>query len=185
MRYTVWLNALAGLHLGAAVCLVLMCILGTGDSDAGVLWLSFAFTATVIAYGLWSRRPWIRAAVVLAYGILVLGPPILILSMILPMILTPKGDGAGFAVIIAFYIACYWAGVTPIAVLMLWLLYGHRGKQVFGQINTVRFGLNEVSVALLFCGLILGGIAQAFGYTIGVVMLLLALSLGGIAWFVR
>jgi hypothetical protein len=180
MRYTAWLNVLAGLHLGIAVCLVLMCI-GTGDQDVALLYLSFSFTTAMIAYGLWFRRRWVRAAVVLVYGILVLGLPILILLIML----LAKGDAAGFAPIIAFYIACFWAGVTPLAALMLWSLCGRRARQVLGEINTVRFGLRDVCVLLLLCGLILGGIAQGFLYPIGVVMLLLALGLAGIAWFLR
>ena len=180
MRYALWLNMLAGLHFGAAICLALMCIC-TGDREVALLYLSFAFTTALIAYGLWSRRPWIRAGVVLVYGILVLGLPISILSIVL----LAKGEGAGFAAIIASYIACFWFGATPIAALMLWSLYGRRARDVFGEINTVRFGLNEVSVLLVLCGLILGGIVQAFGYQIGVVLLLLVLALVGIAWFLR
>ncbi len=180
MRYNLWLNVLAGLHLGAAVCLVLMCIC-TGDREVGLLCLSFAFTTALIAHGLWFRRPWIRAGVVLVYGIPVLGLPILILSIIS----TAKGDGAGFAILFAIYFAFFWAGIIPIAALMLWSLYGRRARQVLGEINTVRFGLTEASVLLLLCGVILGGIAQGFGYQIGVVVLLLALTLVGIAWFLR
>ena len=101
------------------------------------------------------------------YGIPVLGLPILTL---LAMLLA-KGEAEGFAGIIAFYIACFWAGVTPIAPLMLWSLYGRSGRQVLGEINTARFGLTEASVLLLICGVILGGFAWAFGYQIGVVML--------------
>ena len=115
------------------------------------------------------------------YGIPVLGLPMVILSIVC----TAKSDGAGFAMLFAFYIACFWAAVTPIAALMLWSLYGRRGRQVLAEINTVRFGLTEVSVLLLLCGVILGGIAQAFGSQIGVVMLLLALCLAAIAWFLR
>ncbi len=114
MRYTVWLNVLAGLHLGAGLFLVLMYVCA-GDSEVGLLCLSFAFTAAVIAYGLWFRQPWTRSAVVLVYGILVLGPPILILLTLS----TAKGDTAGFAPILAFYIACFWAGITLVAALML------------------------------------------------------------------
>jgi hypothetical protein len=118
----------------------------------------FACATAVIAYGLWFRRPWIRAGVVLAYGIPVLGLPVLILLILL----LTKGEAAGFAPIIALAIAGFWAGVTPIAALMLWSLYGRRGRQVLGAISTGRFGLREVFVLLVLCGLIVGGIAQAF-----------------------
>ena len=151
----IWLDVLAGLHVGASLYLILLSVT---DREVGRLCLSLALTAAVIAWGLWFRRPWIRPGVVLVYGTLVVVPPILILVIVS----TAKGDGAGFAILIAFYIGLFWTGVTLIAVLMLCCLYGRRAKRVFGEINALRFGLNEVFVLMLLIALMLSGIAQLF-----------------------
>ena len=78
--------------------------------------------ASLICRAINSRRrsygPWWLLPAQLVYGIPVLGLPILILLIML----LAKGEAAGFAGIFAFYIACFWAGVIPIAALMLWSL---------------------------------------------------------------
>ncbi len=151
-----WLDTLATLHgVGAAFLMVCQ----VADQDVGLVYVWFAIVAAIIAWGLWFRRSWIPGGVLLVYGFVGIVLPVLTLVVFL-RVETGNWQQWATAILVNVMLQLWMPAAVVAGGIMLWSMFGRRGRSIFHENSGSRFTLHSLFVWMTLLSLMLAGIMK-------------------------